>query len=78
MFDALAAFYLCFFGLVAGSLKRVGNAKVKCIVYPEFSLGLKIISYLFLPLSDGNLSHQGLLLLPNAVQGAILLINLLN
>lgn len=65
MFDSLATVYLCFFDLVAGSFKRVGNAKVKCITYPEFSLGLKITSYLFLSLS--NISHQGLLLLPNAV-----------
>lgn len=52
MSDSLAALYLCFFDLVDGSLKRMGNAKVKHIMFPGFSQGLKIISYLFLPLSE--------------------------
>lgn len=70
MSDSLAALYLCLFDLVDGSLKRMGNAKVKYVMYPGISQGLKIISYLFLPLSDGNLRYQGLPLLSNAVQGA--------
>lgn len=78
MFDSLAALYLCSFNLVAASLKRIGNAKVKCIMCPDLSQGLEIISYLFLSLNDGNISHRGLLLLPNAVQGATFLIILPN
>lgn len=57
MFDSLAALYLCSFNLVAASLKRIGNAKVKCIMCPDLSQGLEIISYLFLSLNDGNISH---------------------